>query len=438
MLRILTLSSLLATTVSFAAHTVNLERWTTTQGTPVYFVHAPEVPIVDIYVGFYAGSSRDEQLPGLANLTADILSQGVEGANADQIAETFENVAAQYSNSVDRDHADFTLRSLSDSKYLPVATNLFRKLLSQPTFPKEDFERLRQTQLAAIQQHHQSANSIANEAFFRTLYPNNPYGNPVLGTEDSVKKISTDDLKRFHKQFFVAKNAVISIVGNLEASQAKKLAEELSHALPEGQKAPAISVNASTSPQKIVISYPSSQTIIRMGQLGISRLSPDYFPLMVGNYTLGGGTLTSRLAYSVREQRGLAYDVGSDFQPMMSQGPFVIALGTRQAESQQALHVISETLEKFMKEGPTAEEIQAAKGYLIGGFPLRFDSNKKIAGTLLAIGLYGLPDDYLDTYISKINAVTKEQIQEAFKKHIQPSKMTTVLVGQELSKTNHS
>jgi len=415
-----------------SAKTLQFQHWTTSQGTTVYYVNAPEVPILDVHIGFFAGSARDGELPGLANLTADSLGQGTQGANADQIAEAFENVGANFSNGVDRDHATVSLRSLDDPRYSTPAIEMLTRVLSKPTFNSPDFERQRQAQLAAIQQQQQSPAVIANQIFYKTLYPNNPYGNPILGDEASVKKITPDDARRFHQRYYVARNALISIVGSLDETRAKAIAEQLSKALPVGEKAPAIPEGTPKEiSRRVAIQYPSSQTMIRIGQLSIPRLSPDYFPLMVGNYSLGGGALTSRLAFDVRETRGLAYDVSSDFHPMMNKGPFVIALGTRTNESQQAISIVNATVDKYIQEGPTAAELIAAKGYLAGGFPLRLDSNSKIANILLAIGMYGLPLDYLDTYVSNINKVTQEQVKAAFKKHIQPSQMTTVLVGQQ-------
>jgi len=189
-------------------------------------------------------------------------------------------------------------------------------------------------------------------------------------------------------------------------------------------------VNA-TRPQRqtIRVPHPSAQAHIAVGQPGMRRGDPDFFPLLVGNYILGGGGFVSRLTGEVREKRGYAYSVYSYFMPQRDVGPFQIGLQTKGSQADDALRVVSATLDEFLARGPTEAELQAAKDNLINGFALRLDSNRKMLEQVAAIGSFGLPLDYLDTWRDKVRAVTVAQIRAAFKRHVSQDHLVTVVVG---------
>jgi len=189
-------------------------------------------------------------------------------------------------------------------------------------------------------------------------------------------------------------------------------------------------------PQSIerVIEHPSAQSHVLIGQPGVARSDPDYFPLLVGNHILGGGGMTSRLYEEVRERRGLSYSVYSFFIPYQQPGPFQVGLQTRRDQAQDAVSVVRKVLSDFVTDGPTAAELDAAKQNLIGGFALRIDSNQKILGYLAVIGFYRLPLDYLDTFTTRIESVTLEQIRAAFARHVEPNRLATVVVGAPAAK----
>jgi zinc protease len=168
-----------------------------------------------------------------------------------------------------------------------------------------------------------------------------------------------------------------------------------------------------------------------MGQVGITPTDPDYFPLLVGNYTLGGGGMVSRLFHEVREQKGLVYGIHSGFSPLLARGTFALKLQTRNEEAKNAIAITRDVVEKFIQEGPTENELSAAQKNIIGGFPLDLASNSSILGQLGRIGFYQLPLDYLDTYRDKVAAVTQAQIRAAFQKHVQIDQFVTVQVGQQ-------
>jgi zinc protease len=220
------------------------------------------------------------------------------------------------------------------------------------------------------------------------------------------------------------------MVGAVEKNKAAQLAEQLASGLQTGEQAkPLAEVDALDEAKTVRIDYPSSQTHIYIGQPGIKRQDPDYFALYVGNHILGGSGLVSILSDEIREKRGLSYSVYSYFLPMRDLGPYQMGLQTRNENTEVALSVMRSTLENFIENGPTSEQLMAAKQNITGGFALRIDSNRKLLGYLAMLAFYDMPLDYLDTFKQRINAVTIEQIQDAFQRRINPNKMVTVLVG---------
>lgn len=410
----------------------DIQHWQTDNGAKVYFVNAPELPMVDINVVFNAGAARDGDLPGTARMTSAMLDEGAAGMNADQIATAFASVGANYSASSERDMAVVSLRSLTETEALTQALDVFTDVLSSPSFPQHSFERIQQQLLTGLQAEKQSPSALASRAFYDKLYGNHPYSEMPAGQTESVSKLRVAELKDFYQQYFVSQNAVVVIVGAVDKNKASDIADTLMAGLDSGVAAPALpDVSPLKQAEQIKISHPSSQTTIMMGQTGMSREDPDYFPLYVGNHILGGSGLVSLLSDEIREKRGLTYGVYSYFRPMHKQGPYQFGLQTRRDQTQEALTVLKQTVNKFIDDGPTEQQLTAAKQNITGGFALRVDSNNKIADYLSMIGFYNLPLDYLDNFNDKVNAVTVADIREAFKRRVHVDKMLTVLVGGE-------
>ena len=407
-----------------------IEHWTMDNGVRAYFVRTTELPLVQVRIVFDAASSRDpETKHGVALLTNGMLRQGAGVLNADQIASGFESLGAEFGSSSERDMAIVELRSLSEPKLLHPALDLLAQVIGQPMFPQEALERERNRGLVALQRDSQQADVIAEKTFLRTIYGDHPYAHHPLGTPESLRAISRADLAAHHARYYTGSNAWIAIVGNLSVRAAKDLAKRTLGALPRGEAVPPVPPVPMPKGDRQSIAFPAQQSHIRIGHPAIRRNDPDYFPLIVGNYTLGGSGLISRLAVEVREKRGFSYSVYSYFLPMRAEGPFSIGLQTKNTQRDEALAVARQVLEDFTDQGPTPEELEAAKRHLTGSFPLRLDSNKKIADNLALIGFYGLPLNYLNEFIARIEAVTQEQIRAAFKRHVRPRDATTVVVG---------
>lgn len=408
-----------------------IEHWTLDNGARVYFVRAKELPLLQLRLVFDAGSSRDPaERSGVALYTGRMLNFGAAGLDADAIAAGFENLGAEFGTGVDREMATVELRSLSDRKLLRPALDLFATVVSEPTFPQDALDRERARGLVGLQRDAQQPDVIAEKAFMRSLYGAHPYARAPVGTEASLKALTRDDLIAHHRRYYTGANAWLAIVGDASVGEAKEIARRVLGRLPRGEAAPPLAAPAPlAAPVREQIPFPASQSHIRLGQPAIARTDPDYFPLLVGNYTLGGGGLVSRLADEIREKRGYSYSVYSYFYPLRVAGPFMLGLQTKNAQRDDALKVVRQVLSDFVREGPTPKELEAAKKHLTGSFPLRLDSNKKIADQLSAIAFYGLPLTYLDDFIPKVEAVTIEQIRDAFKRRIDPERLATVIVG---------
>tara|TARA_R110002126_G_scaffold110918_2_gene248649 strand:+ start:181323 stop:182630 length:1308 start_codon:yes stop_codon:yes gene_type:complete len=430
MLTLIGLGLAACTTAHAATKPLHIERWTTSQGTPVVFYQAMEIPMLDMSLAFRAGTAYDGPRFGLSTLTTRLMNQGNGGLDATTIATSLEDTGAQYNNENNRDMVLLHLRTLTSPELLKQAVDTFSLMASRPDFPEKAFEREKNQQRMAIRHALESPDDIANQTFFQALYQNHPYAHPVNGELKTLDAITVEDVRRFHRTLFVSQNATIVLVGALDTAQAKKLAEQLTEQLPKGKAAPHIkATKALTEAMDINVPFPSSQTVLRLGQLGITHHDAEYFPLVVGNYTLGGGSLVSRLAEELREKRGLTYGVSSQFLPLPERGPFIIGLATQGAQAKTAETLTRETLSQFIKTGPSDEELKAAQEYLVGSFPLSLATNQSMASLLLKMKFYQLPDDYLDTYTNNIRAVNIEQIKTAFKKSIQPHRLLQVMVG---------
>jgi len=409
--------------------TVDIQQWQTKSGAKVMYVSAPELPMLDIQISFDAGSARDGQKWGLASMTTSLIGLKTKQHNETELSEKINDLGASIGGHVGRDMASFTLRTLTRDSILAPALSLFTETMTESVFDPAIFDRERQRRLVVLKRQELDPSSISRNAFWFELYGDHPYGHPVYGTVESVEKIQLEDLKAFYQQYIVASNAYISIVGNVDKAQAKAISEQLLKDLPKGQKPQSIPVPpASQKAQETLIDFDSSQTHFKQGQIGVERGHPDYYALFLGNHLLGGSGFGSLLMKEVREERGLVYGVGSSFSPMKQPGPWLVSLSTKNKSAKEAKKVANDTIKAFMKDFDESH-FQAIKDNLIGGFPLRIDSNGKIIRYISMIGFYDLPLDYLDMFPKKIAALTKEQVLDAWNRNMDVAQMSSVMVG---------
>jgi zinc protease len=407
-----------------------IQSWHTQNGAKVLFVAAPDLPMLDMRVVFDAGSARDGDNPGISVLTNALLTDGAGEWDADQIAERMASVGAELDVDALRDMAYVSIRTLTQPKPLATAIETLATVLSQPTFEVDDLERNRQAMMTGLRREQQNPGEVAKKSFLSKVFAGHPYAIHSGGTEESLPAITRELIQSHHRQYYVARNAVIAIVGAVDRAQAEQLAEQVTRDLPAGEHAVELpQVEALASEEREWISFPSSQSHILMGQPGMHRGDPDYFVLYVANHILGGSGLVSILSDELREKRGLCYSVYSYFSPMRRNGPYIMGIQTQNARVDEALRVMRDTVKQFIDQGPTEAQLTAAKQNITGGFPLDIASNSKIVGYLAMLGFYDLPLDYLDKFVSRIESVTREQITETLRRRVNPDRFITVVVG---------
>ena len=410
---------------------VNIQHWQTSSGAEVYFVENHDLPIVDLSVNFAAGSARDTaETSGLAGITRYMMTLGAAGMSDEVIANKLADIGAVLGGEFDGDRAALKLRTLSSEREQKQALDVFGKILQKPDFPASVLAREKARIISGLEESATQPEGMVNKAFMTALYGSHPYSLDESGEIATVAKLSVADLQAFYQQYYRANGAVIAMMGDLSRAQAEAIAESMASGLPKGPANPAIAqVTYPNAPVTQRIAHPASQSHILLGYPGIKRGDPDLFPLYLGNYVLGGGGFVSRLTEEVREKRGLVYSVYSYFMPMAEVGTFQIGLQTKKEQADEALKIVRATLADFLAKGVTDAELKAAKANVIGGFPMRIDSNSKILDYLAVIGFYKLPLNYLDEYNSKVAAVTAAQIKDAFNRRLKPENFVTVIVG---------
>ncbi len=414
-----------------AIATPNIQHWKSASGARVLFVENHDIPMLDVEVSVPAGSSFDTaEKSGVASLAHAMLDLGAAGMSEDDISRGIADIGAQLGGSFEPDRVSVSLRTLSNAAERDKALDIMAKVLQHPVFPEEILAREKARRISGLKEAETKPESIADKAFQKAVFGAHPYALPSSGEIASVEKITAQDLNDFYRAHYSADNAVVAIMGDVSRAQAEAIAEQMTAKLPAATARVALAkVETQIPATEQRIDHPASQSHILIGAPGMARGDPDYFALYVGNYILGGGGFVSRLMNEVREKRGLAYSVYSYFMPLKQPGVFQIGLQTKKDQADEALQLVRDTLAEFIVKGPTEKELQAAKQNIIGGFPMRIDSNRKILGYLSVIGFYDMPLTYLDDFTKQIEQVSVAQIRAAFARHVDPQAMATVIVG---------
>lgn len=409
---------------------LTIQTWTSEKGAKVLFVPSTKLPMVDMEVSFDAGSARDGSRFGLASFTGALLGTATTTLNENEINQAFDALGAQLGSNVSRDQASVSLRTLTRPNILNKSVQTFASVLSQAVFEPSIFKREQARWMLGLQQSLTRPQTVASNALWTSIYGNHPYGHPVQGTPETIKALDIAAVKRFYQTYYVAKNAVVAIVGDVSRKQAEQMANDVLSHLPAGKVPSDLpKPDALTAAKTVNIDFDSSQTYYYLAQLGEKRGDPDYAALFLGNHLLGGNGFASRLMEEVREKRGLVYSVYSYFAPMKETGPFLIGLSTKNSSATEADKVVRNTLDSFIN-GFSEAKFQATKENLLGGFPLRIDSNAEILGYVSLIGFYDLPLDYLSWLPKALKNTTKAQVLSAWQRRIHPDQMVEIRVGQ--------
>ena len=387
------------------------------------------LPMVSIELLIDAGSRYEpENQAGLANLTAKLLTYGTQRRSALQISEALDFIGASLSTDSGEDVASVSLTILK--KDLAMGLDLLAEILTQSTFPQGEIDRQKQAVIASIRAREEDPGAVAATKFTAALFPQSPYGRPVEGTEVTVKGLQRKSLQDFFSRYYRPNRAIISVVGDIGE---KEIAQALNRAFsgwnkgePSGKMLVPTNIGAA---QQLQINKDLTQSNIILGHNGVTRGNPDYYAVQVMNYILGGGGFSSRVMDSIRNERGLAYSVYSYFAAEKSHGSFQFVMQTKNETALEAIQIARDEIRRIREAPVSEQELNDAKDYLIGSFPLRFDTNRKVAGFLAQVEYYQLGLNYPEQYAGLIRKVTREDVQRVAKEYLRPEQLITVIVG---------
>ncbi|MBI4595589.1 MAG: insulinase family protein [Candidatus Tectomicrobia bacterium] len=408
------------------------QRFVLDNGLTVLIAERPSLPLITVSGLVNAGSSVEPQgQSGLANLVAELLTHGTTTRSADQINETIDYIGGSLHSGGNRETASLSLLVLE--KDLEVGLQLLSDVILNPVFPQEEISKKVQEIEASLQKRKEDPASLASDLFRESLYGNHWLGRLPDGNEETLKKITRQDLIDFHKAFYRPNNTILSIVGAVKTQELlAKL--QLIFSSWKKQELPVRPFSLLQEQGKAVyktLDRPITQASIVWGHYGVSRDHPDYYAVEVMNYILGGGSLNSRLSLLLREKMGLVYYVYSTFNAGKNAGPFVIHLQTRNEAANEAIGSILKELKRIQEKEVEPQELDLAKAYLTGSFPLRMDTNSKIAGLLTSVEYLGLGLDYPDKYPDLIKAVTAQDVLRVARKCINSEKFVLSVVADQ-------
>ncbi len=387
------------------------------------------LPFITLQLLVDSGARKDPSgKEGLARLVATGLLLGNSKRTVVAINEELDFMGASLNTSCGIDYATVNLRVLK--KDLDKGLDLFLESLTQPTFPEGEVRREVEKTLAAIQAAEDQPEEVAEKEFQKDLFLTGPYGPPVEGTKESIPRITREAIVQFYRTYYHPNNSILVVVGDLTLEEAKaKLLPRLTN-WPMG-KIPEMPFKSefARGPKTVKIDRAITQANIILGHRGVSRENPDFYALTVMNYILGGGGFSSRLVQEIRNKRGLAYSVASFFDPRKYPGSFQIVLQTKNSSARQAISLSLQQMERIRREMVSGKELEGAKKYLIGSFPMRLDNQGKLVNFLSQVEYYGLGLDYPEKYRGLVQSVTREEVLRVAKAYLHPEDYILVVVA---------
>ncbi|HVH90746.1 MAG TPA: pitrilysin family protein [Candidatus Acidoferrum sp.] len=389
------------------------------------------LPMVSIELLIDAGSRHDmPKQEGLANLTARLLTYGTQRRTALQISDTLDFIGAGLSAGCGEDLATVSMTVLK--KDLATGLELLAEVLTLSTFPQEEIDRQKQSIVASIKAREENPGDIAQRRFAAALYPQSPYGRPVEGSEASVKGLEQQSLRTFYERYYRPNRTILSVVGDISHQEIARALNEAFRSWPKGEPATApVAPSKIGTAETLRVNKELTQANIIFGHEGVGRENPDYYAIQVMNYILGGGGFSSRTLDSIRNERGLAYSVYSYFSAEKGHGTFELVMQTKNDTALEAIRIAKAEIRRMREELVTEEELSDAKDYLTGSFPLRFDTNRKVANFLAQVEYFQLGLDYPDRYADFIKKVTREDVQHVAQKYLKPETLITVIVANQ-------
>jgi len=404
-----------------------IERVVSPGGIVAWLVSDSSVPLVAMNFAFRGGASQDPaDKPGVGYLTAGLLDEGAGDLDAKAFQSRIERNAIELSFTTQQDELRGSLRVLRDRK--DEGFDLLRLAVSAPRFDEDAIERVRAQVLAALRRETTNPNDIGARLWWRTAFPDHPYGRPVNGTLESMPQIARADLRDYARRVLARDTLIVSVVGDIDAKTLAPLLDRVFGALPaksELRAVPAVKMAGAGKQLSVPLDVP--QTVVNFGGNGIARNDPDFIPAFVVNHILGGSAFSSRLYKEVREKRGLAYSVYSYLLPLDATALFMGGTQTRGDKADEAVKLIEAEILRLAEGGPSAEELEKAKSYLMGSYALNFDTSNKIANLLVQVQLDDLGIDYIERRNGLVAAVTLEDVKRVSKRLLAGGVLITVV-----------
>lgn len=367
---------------------------------------------------------------GLANLAAELITEGTKTRTSAAISEEIEFIGASLGASTDSDYTAVSLSVLK--KDAATGFDLLSDVVRNPSFPEAEVRRVRQLIKGAIRQSEEDPSYIAGREFRKAVFPASAYGRQVAGEPESLDRTTRDELADFHGRFYRPNNAVLSVVGDLTAAELDSLLQRHFAGWQPGDIPPRAAAHKAEAGQRtVLIDRDLTQATVVLGHEGISRDNPDFYSVVVMNYILGGGGFSSRLMERVRDELGLAYDIHSLFAANRFAGLFQVNVQTKNTSANTVIAEVLIQIRRIRTEPVSDGELSDAKAYLTGSFPRRLDTNRKVADFLAAIEFYGLGLDYIEKYASYIRAVTKDDVLRVALKYLDPEREVMVVVARQ-------
>lgn len=399
-------------------------------GTTLIVAERPGVPMIVVDVLVKAGSVFEpDEKAGLANLAAELLTQGTTKRTAAEVAQVIDSMGASLSVDADYDYMEAKLVILR--KFFDKGLEILGDILINPTFASEEIEKKVREIQGELKKNQEDPGWVAEREFLGAVFNGYPYGRMVDGDEVSIKRINRSDIVDFHSNYYLPNRTIIAIAGDITLQEAKNLIEKSfvnwhPKEIKERKISPPLTLKKTVS---LRLDRKVNQANIIIGHLGISRDNPDYYALQVMNYILGGGGFSSRLVNDIRDKRGLAYSVSSDFISRKYSGHFQVELQTKNQSATEAIQLVMKNVKRIRESAVSEKELEDAKAYLIGSLPLDIETNKEVAENMALLEFFSLGLDYFDIYPEYIKAVNERDVLSVAQKYLHPENLVLVILA---------
>lgn len=415
-----------------AAALDDIKRFVLPNGLTVLHAENHNLPLVMVTLIVRAGQIHEPgEKAGLASLTAHLLSEGTKSRSSQDISEALDFIGASLGVSASTDYTILTLSIIK--KDIQKGFDIFSDVLLYPSFPPHEIARVKELIKGSLQHQEEAPSFLADRAFRKEVFGVHPYGRILEGSVETIDRITRNDITQFYSEYFLPNNAILSVAGDLTPEELEDILRKYLSGWKETDVPPVGTETPIPKPEKTVIKIEKdlTQATLVLGNVGIRREDPDYYAVSVMNYIFGGGGFSSRLMQSIRDEKGLAYDVRSIFSARKDSGYYQISLQTKNESAKVALEEVIAQIQRIMAEPVSDEELSEAKSFLTGSFMRRLDTNRKIADFFAAAEFYSLGLDFRKRYPDYINAVTKEDVLRVARKYLSADRYVLVVVGNQ-------